>query len=158
MASDIFQSCSDYDKGCVLSAKRGRRSDCEQACELTIVIWAAALFFRQTLLTLKSNTRSNFVFSSKKKFLINVVVCIFWSSQSHTWNQNQTWDLSKSIHRRNFKPKIWHPLCHQSSTVLMRKKTQKMSVNGEIYTAGKNFTLPTAVTAVKKYHLWPELA
>ena len=28
------------------------------------------------------------------------------------------------------------------------KKTQKMSENGEIYTAGKNFTLPLAVTAV----------
>ena len=27
------------------------------------------------------------------------------------------------------------------------KKTQKMSENGEIYTAGKNFTLPPAVTA-----------
>ena len=27
-------------------------------------------------------------------------------------------------------------------------KTQKMSDNGEIYTAGKNFTLPLAVTAV----------
>ena len=27
------------------------------------------------------------------------------------------------------------------------KKTQKMSENGEIYTAGKNFTLPPALTA-----------
>ena len=39
-----------------------RRSGYEQACELTIVIWAAALCFRQTLLTLKSK-QSNFVFS-----------------------------------------------------------------------------------------------
>ena len=116
MVSDIFQSCCDYDKGCVLSAKRGRRSGCEQACELTIVIWAAALFFGRTLLTLKSK----FVFSSKEFILINVVVCIFWSSQSHTWTQNQTWDLSKIIHRRIFRPKIWHPLFHRSSTVLMK--------------------------------------
>ena len=29
-----------------------------------------------------------------------------------------------------------------------KKKTQKMSENGEIYTAGKNFTLPPAVTAL----------
>ena len=28
------------------------------------------------------------------------------------------------------------------------KKTQKMSEHGEIYTAGKNFTLPPAVTAL----------
>ena len=29
-----------------------------------------------------------------------------------------------------------------------KKKTQKMSENGEIYTAGKNFTLPPAMTAL----------
>ena len=28
------------------------------------------------------------------------------------------------------------------------EKTQKMSENGEIYTTGKNFTLPPAVTAI----------
>ena len=28
-----------------------------------------------------------------------------------------------------------------------KEKTQKMSENGEIYTAGKNFTLPPALTA-----------
>ena len=120
MVSDIFQSCCDYDKGCVLSTKRGRRSGCEQACELAIVIWAAALFFGRTLLMLKSNTRWNFVFYSKELILINVIVCIFWSSQSHTWTQNQTWDLSIIIHRRIFRPKIWHPLFHRSSTVLMK--------------------------------------
>ena len=120
MVSDIFQSCCDYDKGCVLSTKRGRRSGCEQACELAIVIWAAALFFGRTLLMLKSNARWNFVFYSKEFILINVIVCIFWSSQSHTWTQNQTWDLSKIIHRRIFRPKIWHPLFHRSSTVLMK--------------------------------------
>ena len=89
MVSDIFQSCCDYDKGCVLSTKRGRRSGCEQACELAIVIWAAALFFGRTLLMLKSNTRWNFVFYSKEFILINVIVCIFWSSQSHTWTQTK---------------------------------------------------------------------
>ena len=31
---------------------------------------------------------------------------------------------------------------------LSKKKTQKMSENGEIYTADKNFTLQPAVTAV----------
>ena len=33
-------------------------------------------------------------------------------------------------------------------------KTQKMSKNGEIYTAGKNFTLPPAVTAVTNITLY----
>ena len=29
-----------------------------------------------------------------------------------------------------------------------------MIISGEIYTTGKNFTLPPTVTAVTKYHLW----
>ena len=40
---------------------------------------------------------------------------------------------------KNFTPSI--------STVLVRKN-KKMSENGEIYTAGKNFTLPPGVTGV----------
>ena len=57
----------------------------------------------------------------------------------------QTWNLSKILHRRTFRLKILHRQFHLISTVLVRK-TQKMSENGEIYTAGKNFTLPLAVT------------
>ena len=44
--------------------------------------------------------------------------------------------------------KIFHRQFHSISTVLVGEKTQKMSENGKIYTAGKNFTLPQAVTAV----------
>ena len=44
--------------------------------------------------------------------------------------------------------KILHPYFHQISTVLVIKKnTKKLSENGDIYTAGKNFTLPPALTA-----------
>ena len=46
----------------------------------------------------------------------------------------------------DFKVKILHCQFHLISTVLVGK-TQKLSKNGEIYTAGKNFTLPPAVTA-----------
>ena len=49
----------------------------------------------------------------------------------------QTWNLSKILHCRIFGLKILH---HQ-------EKTQQMGENGEIYTAGKKFTLPPAVTA-----------
>ena len=58
----------------------------------------------------------------------------------------QTWNLSKILHRRIFRLKILYRQFHLILTVLVRK-TQKMSENGEIYTAGKNFTLPPALTA-----------
>ena len=47
----------------------------------------------------------------------------------------------------DFQAKNFTPSIYLISTVLVRKKKQKMSENGEIYTAGKNFTLPPAVTA-----------
>ena len=59
----------------------------------------------------------------------------------------QTWNLSKILHRRIFRLKILHRQFHLISTVLVRKKHKKMSENGEIYTAGKNFTLLPALTA-----------
>ena len=62
--------------------------------------------------------------------------------------QVQTWNLSKNLHHRIFGLKILHHKFHLISTALVGKKTQKMSENGEIYTTGKNFTLPLAVTAV----------
>ena len=46
----------------------------------------------------------------------------------------QTWNLSKILHRRIFS--------------FSKKKHKKMSENGEIYSAGKNFTLPPALTAL----------
>ena len=57
----------------------------------------------------------------------------------------QTWNLSKILHRRIFRLKILHRQFHLILTVL--EKTQKMSENREIYTAGKYFTLPPALTA-----------
>ena len=44
---------------------------------------------------------------------------------------------------KNFTLSIFHLI----STILVGKKTQKMSENGEIYTAGKTFKLLPAVTA-----------
>ena len=58
----------------------------------------------------------------------------------------QTWNLSKNLHRRIFRLKILHHQFHLISTVLVGKNTKKMSENGEIYTAGKNFTLPPGLT------------
>ena len=46
-----------------------------------------------------------------------------------------------------FRLKILHHQFHLISTILVGK-TQKLRKNGEIYTAGKNFKLPPAVTAV----------
>ena len=46
----------------------------------------------------------------------------------------------------DFQAKNLHRQFHLILTVLVRK-TQKMSENGEIYTTGKNFTRPPALTA-----------
>ena len=61
---------------------------------------------------------------------------------------NQTWNLSKNLHRRILRLKILHRQFHLILTVLVGK-TQKKSENGEIYSAGKNFTLLPALTAWK---------
>ena len=52
----------------------------------------------------------------------------------------------QNLHFRIFKPKILHRQFHLIETVIVIK-TQKISENAEIYTAGKNFTLPLTVTA-----------
>ena len=48
----------------------------------------------------------------------------------------------------DFQVKNFTPSILPNFNSFSKKKTQKMSENGEIYTAGKNFTLPPAVTAV----------
>ena len=47
----------------------------------------------------------------------------------------------------DFQAKIFTPPISPDFNSFSKKKTQKMSENGEINTAGKNFTLPPAVTA-----------
>ena len=60
----------------------------------------------------------------------------------------QTWNLLKNLHRRIFRLKILHRQFYLLNfNSFSKKKAQKMSENGEIYTAGKNFTLPPAVRA-----------
>ena len=48
----------------------------------------------------------------------------------------------------DFQAKNFTPLISPNFNSFGDKNTKKMSRNGEIYTAGKNFTLPPAVTAV----------
>ena len=48
----------------------------------------------------------------------------------------------------DFQAKNFTPSISPNFNSFSIKKTQKMSENGEIYTAGKNFTLPPAVTAL----------
>ena len=47
----------------------------------------------------------------------------------------------------DFQVKNFTPSILPNFNSFSKKKTQKMSENGEIYTAGKNFTLPPALTA-----------
>ena len=48
----------------------------------------------------------------------------------------------------DFQAKNFTPPISPNFNSFSKKKHKKMSENGEIYTAGKNFTLPPAVTAV----------
>ena len=47
----------------------------------------------------------------------------------------------------DFQVKNFTPPISPNFNSFSKEKTQKMSENGEIYTAGKNFTLPPALTA-----------
>ena len=52
----------------------------------------------------------------------------------------------------DFEAKNFTPLFSPNFNSLGDKKnTKKLSENGDIYTAGKNFTLPPAVTAVTNF-------
>ena len=59
----------------------------------------------------------------------------------------------------DFQAKNFTPLFSPNFNSFGDKKHRKMSENGEIYTAGKNFTLPLAVkavtnlTSVRHFHL-----
>ena len=46
----------------------------------------------------------------------------------------------------DFQAKNFTPSISPNFNSFSKEKTQKMSENGEIYTAGKNFTLPPALT------------
>ena len=48
----------------------------------------------------------------------------------------------------DFQAKKFTPSISPNLNSFSKKKTQTMSENGEIYTAGKNFTLPPALTAL----------
>ena len=61
--------------------------------------------------------------------------------------QRQTWNLSKNLHRRILKVKNFTPSISPYFNSFSGKKHEKMSENGEIYSACKNFTLPPALTA-----------
>ena len=50
----------------------------------------------------------------------------------------------------DFQVKNFTPSILPNFNSFSKKKTQKMSENGEIYTTGKNFTLPPAVTGGTK--------
>ena len=47
-----------------------------------------------------------------------------------------------------FEAKTFTPSISSNFNSFSKKKTQKMSENGEIYAAGKNFTLPPALAAL----------
>ena len=57
-------------------------------------------------------------------------------------------EFVKNFTPPDFQAKSFTPSISPNFNSFSKKKTQKMSENGEIYTAGKNFTLPPALTAL----------
>ena len=57
-------------------------------------------------------------------------------------------EFVKKFTPSDFQEKKFTPSISPNFNGFSKKKHKKMSENGEIYTAGKNFTLPPAVTAV----------
>ena len=53
----------------------------------------------------------------------------------------------KKVRPPDFRAKNFTPSISPNFNSFSKQKHKKMSENGEIYTAGKNFTLPPAVTA-----------
>ena len=72
--------------------------------------------------------------------LLRPLTAIFSHIHSHP-----DMEFVKKLHRWTFRLKILHRQFHLISIVLVAKNT-KMSKNGEIYTTGKNFTLPPGLT------------
>ena len=56
-------------------------------------------------------------------------------------------EFVKKLTPPDFQAKSFTPSISPNFNSFSKKKTQKMSENGEIYTGGKNFTLPPALTA-----------
>ena len=59
-------------------------------------------------------------------------------------------EFVKNFTPPDFQAKNFTPSISPNFSSFSKKKKQKMSENGEIYTAGKKFTLPQAVTALTK--------
>ena len=66
----------------------------------------------------------------------------------------QTWDLSKILHRRNFRLK---PSISPNFNSFSDKTPKKKSENGEIYTAGQKFYTAAGSDDSDKSHLWPAM-
>ena len=64
------------------------------------------------------------------------------------WEFDQTWNLSKKFTPPDFQAKKFTPSISPNFNSFSGKKHKKMGENVEIYTAGKNFTLLPAVTAL----------
>ena len=62
-------------------------------------------------------------------------------------------EFVKNFTPPDFRLKILHRQFHLISTVLVGKKSQKMSENGEIYTAGKKFYTAAGTNGMDKFHL-----
>ena len=56
-------------------------------------------------------------------------------------------EFVKNFTPPDFQAKNFTPSLSPNFNSFSKKKTQKMSENGEIHTPGKNFTLPPAVKA-----------
>ena len=66
-------------------------------------------------------------------------------------DENADMKFVKKVTPPDFQARNFTPSISPNFNSFSKKKHKKMSENGEIYTAGKNFTLPPALTALTNF-------
>ena len=85
-----------------------------------------------------------------ESYMMHITCLTFNFTKIKRWGDSVKTDMEfvQKFTPLDFQVKNFTPSILPNFNSFSKKKTQKMSENGEIYTAGKNFTLPPAVTAL----------
>ena len=124
-----------------------KQPDCPRDCHKYVMNILATQIQRFTLCRIDSATihysEIAHILESNLKYVL-VDMNILWVSLSIS---RPDMEFVQNFTPLDFQAKNFTPSISPNFNSFSKEKTQKMSENGEIYTAGKNFTLPPALTA-----------